>query len=112
MPKAISSPDTAMADSTPGSRGAGASKARAPNTKLATGLVKPMAATAGGSGPLAKAICTNNIPLSSGRGQRVDGPVEERGQYPSVKKIFDSQLQVNGIERVAQPGGDTDKQAG
>jgi hypothetical protein len=29
-----------------------------------------------------------------------------------VKKIFDSQLQVNGIERVAQPGGHTDKQAG
>jgi hypothetical protein len=65
MPRAISSPDTAMADSTPGSRGAGASKARIPNTKLATGLVTPMAATAGGSGPLAKAICTNNIPLSA-----------------------------------------------
>ena len=65
MPTAISTPDTAMADSTPGSRGAGASKARIPNTKLATGLVTLMAATAGGSGPLANAICTNNIPLTA-----------------------------------------------
>ena len=38
MPSTISTPDTAMADSTPGSRGAGASKARIPNTKLATGV--------------------------------------------------------------------------
>jgi hypothetical protein len=65
MPSTVNTPDTAMADSTPGSRGAGASKARIPNTKLATGLVTLMAATAGGNGPLANAICTNNIPLSA-----------------------------------------------
>jgi uncharacterized protein YcgI (DUF1989 family) len=44
---------------------AGASNASIPNTKLATGLVTLMAATAGGSGPLANAICTNNIPLTA-----------------------------------------------
>jgi hypothetical protein len=65
MPTAINTPAAAIADSTPGSRGAGASNARMPSAKLATGLVTLMAATAGGSGPLANAICTNNIPLTA-----------------------------------------------
>jgi hypothetical protein len=65
MPTVISTPDTAMAESTPSPRGAGASNASIPNTKLATGLVTLIAATAGGNGPLANAICTYNIPLTA-----------------------------------------------
>jgi hypothetical protein len=55
MPATINTPDTAIAATTPGSLGIGASNASMPTRKLATGLVALIAATAAGSGPLATA---------------------------------------------------------
>ena len=107
MPTAIRTPESRW----PRARGvarSGRVEGEDPKTKLATGLVTLIAATAGGSGPLAKAICTNNIPLSAVRPTRRRA---SRTAWPlaAVVEILDRQLQVDGIERVAQARGDTDQ---
>jgi hypothetical protein len=62
MPPTIKAAEAMMTASEPGVRARVVALTIRPIAKLATGLVDVMAATAGGNGPVANAICASSSP--------------------------------------------------